>query len=274
MNAIHDARRDLDWLAHAWADLAQSRLKGTPRTWLHHGHARPPVHTDEELVTVHGLPAPLHLDVLDAMVDIVAWSDEVAENVSQTLGIDRLPHASSAFASPRPYLVHIADHLGPLHADEPATAEVIATEARQRAGQAARLMGLLTGGQVLDCECPYCRKPAVLTVIVRDGAEPLIVCMGACWMDDDHTGHAVWRGRRAWVHPDGWTQLAKIIEPAGRALTLADIARDLGVPYERVKKWRQRGFLRRLGQTPDGRHATYSVDDARARLAADGDLVA
>lgn len=33
---LADAKRDLDWLAHVWGDLVASRIKGTPRTWLHH----------------------------------------------------------------------------------------------------------------------------------------------------------------------------------------------------------------------------------------------
>jgi hypothetical protein len=215
LTRIPDARRDLDWLAASWDDLMDSREKGTQRTWLHHRSSREtPINTGDELVTVHGLPAPLHLDVLDVIVSIVAWADETSENVAQTLGMDRLPHATSAYADPRPHLLHIADHLGPLFADEPEMAEVIADEAHERAVTAAKLLGLMTGGQRLDCDCPYCGVTSALTVVVREGSEPLIVCMGRCWLDADETGHAAWHGRRAWQHPDGWVQLAKMLEAA------------------------------------------------------------
>ena len=213
MSRVADARRDLDWLAHVWGDLVESRLKGTPRTWLHHRTStRRDTNPGDELVTVNGLPAPLHLDVLDAMIDVGAWADETSEHVADVLGQDRLPRASSAYASPVGHLLaHIADRLGLLFADEPTLAEDIAEEARERASRAATLMGLLTGGQRLDCSCPYCGVPGALVVVAPQDGLPLVVCQGRCWMDGDATGHATWRGRRAWSYPDGWAQLAKML---------------------------------------------------------------
>lgn len=212
---IATARRDLDWLALIWGDIMAARLKGTPRTWLHHSTTTSPeVVPGDEQHTVAGMPAPLHLDVLDAIVDVVAWADETAEAVSQVLGLDRLAHASSSFADPRPHLAHIGRNLADLFADERDYAEALAGEAAQRARAAERLLGMNRFGQTLNCDCPYCGLPNVLTVVVPEGADPLMVCMGNCWMDDDHTGHATWRGRRAWAHPDGWVQLAKVLETA------------------------------------------------------------
>lgn len=210
---IADAKRDLDWLTLVWGDLMQSRIKGSPRTWLQTPTTKPEtVREGDDLVTVNGMPAPVHLDVLDQIVDVVSWADETAEHVAQVLGMDRLPHADSAYADPRPFLRLIRDNLSALFRDEPGLAEVVADEARTRARGAERLLGMNRFGQVLDCDCPYCGQERALTVVVLDGADPLVVCMGRCWMDDDQSGHATWRGRRAWSYPDGWTQLAKILE--------------------------------------------------------------
>ena len=214
------AQRDLDWLTLMWGDLVESRLKGTARTWLASMRDRPwqqhdPT-ADEALLTVNGKPAPLHLDVLDAIVDAVAWADETAEAVSQVLGLDRLPHAMSAYANPTRHLGHIRAHLHAVLRDEPDLGLSIVEEVRHRADRAAKLMGLVTDGQVLTCDCPYCGGWKMLTVVTPYDCDPIIVCMSkACRLeDDDKTGHMAWRHRRAWFYPEGWTMLARLLEDA------------------------------------------------------------
>ena len=211
--ALNDAHRDLNWLQLTWGDLAHSRLKGTPRTWLHQGPGTPrhphPTEPDPAL-TIPGQPAPLHLDVLDAIIDTTRWADTHAGIIAETLHQPPLPHPTGLPPDPRPWLAYINDHIDELSIiDTEHTAQLI-RHAHLKATHAARLLGLLTGGQVLDADCPYCRLSRVLTVIAPDLQDPLIVCMGRCWADDNRRGHFTWRGRVAWSRDD-WPRLARMI---------------------------------------------------------------
>ena len=113
LGAVH---RDLTWVADRWEDLYESRVKGTPRPW------REPTISAEKRAEMDALarieridregflppppgesPAPLHVDILDTLSDILMRADMLVDLMAATLGKDRPDHAASAFDDATPF---------------------------------------------------------------------------------------------------------------------------------------------------------------------------
>lgn len=223
---------DLVWLAEHTPDITEARLKGTARPWQQPADLTPEqrrsqsdraaVERAERTTAAIGEhPAPLHLDVLDLLVDLLCVADDIAEQVAQAAGVDRLPPASSAFADPEPYLRYAAQHLAAAYDADPGLEGGVVEDARRLRTEVARHLGELTTGQVLQAECPWCHgftadhpQGGAFTLRVRTlpGDLTAVVCQNdLCDPPDGDCGNR-WRGRPAWpIHE--WNWLADRIDP-------------------------------------------------------------
>lgn len=191
------ARRDLEFLIGYWPDLAESRIPGTGRYWLT-GRRRARASAVAHQAGAHPAdalepqPTPVHIDILDTLADLTMWADETSEAIAQQLGHDRLPHATSAYADPRPHLHHIAAHLGQV--DDPDT---LADQARDHARRIAHLLGIAPFGLTLDCRCPWCLTDRSLLVQEATDHWYITCTSGICEPPENACG--TWRhGRPCW----------------------------------------------------------------------------
>jgi hypothetical protein len=213
-----------------WPDLEDARLKGTRRPHLSMRRsltaqaraemdARARIERAEADDHAPGFsPAPLHVDVLDVMANVLMWADALHGQVAQEVGHDRLDPAPHAYADARPYIAYTIEllrHCGPTLREEAAV--------RAEMMQAAMLMtlGEVFDGQELDAVCPFCmgrtfeRLAGEITMRIRivesrvdpDAFDFLVVCENpaACQpfsneVDIWHEGKPAWRFQRwAWL---------------------------------------------------------------------------
>lgn len=202
---------DLWWLADHCGDLAESRLKGTARPWREVAALDPEARArrddaarrereERSVLAIGEHPSPVHDDVLDLMVDLLATADHLAECVAQAAGVDRMPPAASAFADPRPYLRHAAAHLRAASTD-PHVAELVELEGARLRSAVSVALGMVTDGQTLKALCPWCAGgvTGAFTLRVRTlpGGEVAVVCHGVCEPPAADVG-TWWKGRPAW----------------------------------------------------------------------------
>lgn len=222
MSRIGKVRRDILFVMDHWPDLREARVPGTRRPWAQtktRKESRRQAGTEDfHARTVLGIgpaPAPAHVDVLDALVDVLAVSVQLSDMVSQHAGIDRLAYPQSPYDDPRPYLRLALAYLEA--ADEAAGGEIVpatldhksdASIVRVRARTAAALR-LILGGHVLDADCPWCRSGPLKIEIHTD--EPLVVCRSRRVCEPPEADCGTWvYGRPAWIQPE-WEWLAKQI---------------------------------------------------------------
>lgn len=223
---IGKVRRDVLFVKDHCVDLMVSRVPGTRRPWAQtrtRAESRQ-LATDEHDVyarTVLGLtatPAAAHVDVLDAVTDVLAISHALSDAVAQKAGVVRLDPPISAYADPRPYLDHVLAHIetadeasGGAIIDEALDGKSDLSIVRARARTAAALR-LILGGQVLDADCPWCDARPLRIRIVND--EPLVVCEARRVCEPPEADCGTWvRGRPAWILPE-WDWLAQRIRHA------------------------------------------------------------
>lgn len=239
-NRIGAVRRDLLWIADRWADVHESRLKGTARPWR-----APQVSPDtrSELdaqarlekadrigLTMGESPAPVHVDVLDTLADILMRADMLHDHIAQTLGVERLDPAPSAFADPKPYLAFIGEHLADFAADDTDGLNAVSDLARELREDMAAVLGEIADGQTLDALCPFCggkdghhpnggaktlrvRNVPLPRMEDRDHHEAVIMCVGGmCAPAENECGVYV-RGLPAWPMSD-WDWLAERLDAA------------------------------------------------------------
>lgn len=208
---------DLYWLADHTPDLAEARLKGTPRPWRQSqawdsetraamDAAARAERAERSDAAIGEHPAPLHLDTMELLVDLLATADWLAELVSQHAGVERLPTPASSFADPVPYLRHAAHWLQDAYVAEPAVAFYVERESARLRTEVSVALNLVTDGQTLKAECPWCcgvteTHPGggafTLRVRTLPGGETAIVCHGLCDPPESDVG-AWWRGKPAW----------------------------------------------------------------------------
>jgi hypothetical protein len=207
-------RRTLDslfWLAEHYDDLAETRYKGTPRPWrepaAHDADQRERTRlqdaqerADRTNLSIGEHPAPVHVDTLDLLVDVLATADDVAERVSQAAGVQRMPYPASSFASAEPYLRHAAAWLQAA-TSTPGMLEYVTQEVERLRSLVAIHLHELTYGQTLKASCPWCHGGinGGLTLRVRQmGERTVVVCeSGTCDPDEAdcglrHRGHPAW----------------------------------------------------------------------------------
>lgn len=228
-------RQDLRWVRDRWEDVHEMRLRGTPRPWREptiSPEARAELDrqariekVDREGLTMGESPAPVHVDVLDVLSDILMRADMLAEHMAQTIGVERLDHADSAFADAAPFLTFIDLHLTVFIEDDADGLEAVSQVARELKSEMAQVLGEIYDGQLLSGLCPFCdgrdeRHPTggARTLKVRlvwlprpedrDHHEPCIVCTsGTCEPSESECGLWV-KGAPAWPLAE-WDWLAK-----------------------------------------------------------------
>jgi hypothetical protein len=214
--------RDINFVIDHWADLYEARLPGTKRPWAQtktrQESRERTEHVDQSVFRTGASPAPCHVDVLDAIVDVVAIAHACSDGVSQLAGVERLPAPASAFSDPTPHLEHIRKNI--TAAAETDDGWIINScldpdddysilRARRRTGAALRL---ILAGQVLDADCPWCDARPLRIRLVKD--EPLVVCESRRVCQPPETDCGTWiRGRPAWIQPE-WEWLAQRIRHA------------------------------------------------------------
>lgn len=216
---------DLLWLADHAADIVEAKQKGTSRPWQEPASLSPERKREQTARAVAERkdrshlapgehPAPLHLDVLDLLVDLLSTADSIAEEVAQAAGVDRLPSAASAFADPEPYLRHAAAHLSMAYEADPSLIDGVEEDAARLRADVARHLGELTTGQTLKAPCPWCAgrtadhpEGGSFTLRVRTlpGDLTAVVCQNSLCDPPDGDCGSRWRGFPAWpIHEWNW----------------------------------------------------------------------
>lgn len=214
-------------VAH-WPDLLESRIPGTRRSWT---QTRTRAESRRQ-ATLEGLglagatkaPAPLHLDVLDTIVDVVQIAHALADRVAQLAGVERPDPPSSAYADPRPYLSYVQEHLETAAevdwqvVDDALDLRSDCSVARAR-NRTATALRLILGGQVLDCICPWCGGTP-MKLEEHDGSW-LVVCRSRLACSPPESDCGTWiNGHPAWP-PEEWEWLGKRIDYAVAKMQVA-----------------------------------------------------
>jgi hypothetical protein len=204
---------DLYWLADHSADLAEMRLKGTPRPWQQAAqwdaeareaadYAAATERAERSPMALGEHPAPLHLDVLDLLVNVVAEADRIAEVVAQVAGVDRMASASSPFIDPAPYFRHAARWLHQAAEADPVIGARVELDAARLRLEVSRALGITQRLAPLEAACPWCGGgvAAARTLYIRetrDGRAVVVCQSGACEPPEADCGER-WRGHPAW----------------------------------------------------------------------------
>lgn len=235
---IGGVRRDLTWICDRWGDVHETRLKGTARPWQAstmsaETRAELDARARIERIERSGIApgerqAPVHIDVLDVLSDVLMRADMLHEHMAQVLGIDRLPHAMSAFDDATPYLMFIHVHLADFADDDPDGLAAASETTRYLKDEMAKVLCEVYDGQRLDAICCFCdgRAPhhptgGGKTLVVHmmpmptadnpGNQEPAIVCDGgACDPPQSDCGKR-WFGLPAWPMAE-WEWLAKRLD--------------------------------------------------------------
>ena len=254
----------LDYLVEAWPDLvtmgvAAGGRRRLPSSRRHRpdavvlaqaAEARAELLERRQIGWVPGTgkhPAPVDVDMLDLIRDVVAAAEDLALTITQTAGVDRPSHVTSVWEDPRPWLLSARAWL--TAADEvddltvPWARSVLAPVVRR----VASTVGEILDGQVIDALCPWCRgrsekrpnggertlmvaAPGQASTGARpeatapgQGDGPLVVCHGTnCAPPDSACGRRL-RGMPAWPERE-WDWLAKQLLPLDGADTPHDAA--------------------------------------------------
>ena len=216
------------WLGSRTHDIAEARLKGTSRPWQQPADLDPSQRAERDaqarleraerdVGAIGEHPAPLHLDVLDLLVDLLATADHLAERIAQAAGVERMPPAASAMADPEPYLRYAAAHLAAAIESDELLGVVVEHEASRLRYDVAKHLGEFVYGQRLACLCPFCdggiEKRQTLRVREVRGI-PSVVCeSGTCEPSEAECG--TWLGSKpAWPLDTEAAWLAQRIEHA------------------------------------------------------------
>lgn len=212
MSTIGRVLEDLWWLAEHHDDLLEAKIKGTPRPWQE-SHAEVDVEAaiaerkDRSELAPGEHPAPLHLDTLDLLVDLLATADDLAEQIAQAAGVARMPPAPSAFADPAPYLRHCAAWLKPATEADSGLLDAVEVEVSRLRSLVAAKLGFTVDGQRVPGLCPWCsggptQQQTLRIRLVKPGPDlppvAAAVCeSGVCEPPPADVG--VWAGTRpAW----------------------------------------------------------------------------
>lgn len=184
------------------------------------------------------VPAPLDLAVADLLAEILTCADDLADLVSDTAKVARMPPAPFAFTDPDPYLIHVLDLL-PACRGHPHVPRRVEGDCDDLTFRTHEQLGLLGDGQVLAAVCPWCAgrtasKPVggertlrvraqlprdVKSVVAVPPEEVrwLVICeSGTCEPPEADCGERL-RGRPAWPLRTEGDWLAQRIESTASA---------------------------------------------------------
>lgn len=206
------------WISEAWPALHESRLKGTPRRWKQTDLA-----TDrlQQLDAAHRAekraagapsgadsPAPLHLDVLDLLLDI----DHTSRYGARIIQAHTLDDPPTDTIGRLGYIATNASTLDP-HDDDTRRIE---EQLRQHRAAITKQWAEVVDGQRLKAACPWCQGHQLYFRAIGGEAQTEIVVTcetGTCEPGDDA---GVWyRGRPCWPMHE-WSWLANRIDHTER----------------------------------------------------------
>ncbi len=173
---------------------------------------------------------PVDVTMLDLLALVVSVAEDLAATVTQTAGVDRPRHATSAVEDPRPYLRTARAWLTAAQEADDRTVPWASAELAPVVHTAAAALGEIVDGQVLDALCPWCggrtarrlmggertlvvhAGPTAVTTQQSDADQgvgwPRIVCHGMnCTPPASACGAQV-HGQPAWPERE-WDWLAK-----------------------------------------------------------------
>lgn len=209
------------WIADAWPALHESRLKGTPRRWRqtdltpeqraalaveHQAEKRAagaPAGADS--------PAPLHLDVLDLLVDI----DDTSRYGARIIQAHTLDDPPTNTIGRLNYITVNAHTLDPNDDDT----RRIEQQLRNHRAAITKQWAEVVDGQRLKASCPWCQHHALYFRAIGPELQTEIVIRcesGTCNPGDDA---GVWhQGKPCWPFHE-WAWLANRIDHHTRAGT-------------------------------------------------------
>lgn len=227
-------RADLLYIADRWPDLYQLRMPGSKKPWRPGGMSAEAREQKDALARIEKAEqgdsvlgesrAPMDVDVLDTLSDILVIADDLAGRIAEAAGAITLDPPSTAydFDAIGDYLKHISVHLvAAAENDHEALDDAQETARRMRTMLEAGL-GEISDGQRLTTVCAWCHGSTpdapiggIRTLVVRMVVEePVIVCENElCSPPDADCGTWV-RGRPAWRTAE-WEWLSKRLEAAG-----------------------------------------------------------
>lgn len=217
------------WLLDAWDPLHEARTKGTPRPW------KETTLTPEQQNTLdiearqekldHGAfvlgesPAPLHLDILDRLLNIQNTTREIARQIADTLHDSPTLVYLTRTRNPNPvYLIGYIQHNAP-RLTEPRHQQVLDDTETTTSTLRARTTGFFSqvyDGKTLKTECPWCGGYKLrIRIIGHQQPEPVIRCeTGLCEPPPQDCG--AWTGQGftlpTWPQWE-WQWLAKRLNP-------------------------------------------------------------
>lgn len=234
--------RDIDYLGEAWPHLVVLRTPGTARSWVETPRRTGVLtETDLDRMGKKGVPRPTPADVgvLDLLAMVADRADDVARTIIGVCGLgddpanpdltpdDFLPDRSAA-ADPRPWLRVAAAWLAAAHELDGRTGPWVERQLRPVVTQAARLLGDVRDGQVMNGVCPWCEGRSAggtgertlqihYPAVDDENDEPLIICFGVGCMPPSASCGVQWRGHPAWPRREwDWlsTQLRTTVDEA------------------------------------------------------------
>lgn len=261
---VHAVTRDLAYLEEAWPAIVNLKIPGTARSWVETPRRRGVLsEADRERLGKKGVPrqAPVDVGVLDLLaliatrseeicrciVDVAglgqaalsseqaqckpwAWLDTDAETVALDWHTARFLPAASAAKYPVPWLLVARLWLSAAHEFDDRTVPWVAAQIAGLVGAAARLLGDVRDGQVMNGICPWCEGRTLGAILGGERTmqivypdlddetdEPVIVCTGeycappssACGMRKD--------GMPAWPRRE-WDWLSTMLRTPGAQL--------------------------------------------------------
>lgn len=231
---LGETRADLTHITDRWPDLYQLRLPGTATRHttgyasLAARRARDEQARQERADRAGGAlgysAAPLDVDVLDTLTDLLVSAEELAERIAETAGAPVLDPPTTAYdyQAMGGYLTHISRHLYAAAQADPEALDDAQHTARVMRRRLDTALSEISDGQRLAAVCAWCHGRTTeaptggeRTLVVRMVLdEPVIVCESdACAPPSADCGTWV-RGRPAW-HREEWPWLANRLDKAG-----------------------------------------------------------
>ena len=269
---VHTVTRDLAYLQEAWPAIVNLKIPGTARTWVETPRRRGVLSpADRERLGKKGVPrqAPVDVGVHDLLANIAsrsedigrcivdvaglgaaalsadqarcmpwAWSDVDAEIVAAEWYTAQFLPARSGLADPRPWLIVARTWLAAADEFDDRTVPWVDAQIAGPVAAAARLLGDVRDGQVMNGICPWCEGRTIgallggertMQIVYPDvddeNDEPVIVCTGeycappasACGMHRD--------GMPAWPRRE-WDWLSTMLHTPGAQPTHEPSAHD------------------------------------------------
>lgn len=216
------AVRDCGFVLWHWTDLLDAKVPGTPRPWaqtMTREESRAKARTQAREVEVPQGPAPVHLDVVDTVVEVRRIGRELAVYALEAIGDDpaELPHGVGDDA--RPWWAYLARVLDRLVDQRDDGVDEVLRRIRHAKQLTAAALRLILDGHVIEADCPWCRARPLKVRIVA--GEPLVVCESDRVCEPPEADCGNWIGRRgvarpAWIQPE-WEWLAQRIRHAEAA---------------------------------------------------------